>query len=112
MSYKTTPQLNKIIDEELPGRPQFKQQEVVIGGETFDVYFRDIIPCIRALYGDPEFSSQLVFAPERHYVDKDCTVRSYNEMHTGNWWWSVQVCAKSTRGMYAHLRLGRIPLKK
>jgi hypothetical protein len=47
--------------------------------------------CIRALYGDPEFARDLVFAPERCYVDPEQTCRIYNEMHTGDWWWAVQV---------------------
>jgi hypothetical protein len=34
----------------------------------------------------------LVFAPERHYTDPERTCCIYNEMHTGDWWWAVQVC--------------------
>ena len=49
--------------------------------------------CIRALYGDPEFARELVFAPERHYLDPERTRRIYNEMHTGDWWRAVQVRA-------------------
>ena len=60
-------------------------------GEAFDVYFRDIIQCVRSLYGDPEFSSVLVFVPERHYLDADQTIRLYHDMHTGKWWWETQV---------------------
>jgi hypothetical protein len=26
---------------------------------------------VRALYGDPEFAQDLIFAPERHYLDPD-----------------------------------------
>jgi hypothetical protein len=40
--------------------------------------------CIWALYGDPEFACELVFAPERHYLDPEQTCRIYNEMHTGD----------------------------
>jgi hypothetical protein len=47
--------------------------------------------CIWALYGDPEFACELVFAPEHHYLDPEQTCRIYNEMHTGDWWWAVQV---------------------
>ena len=56
-----------------------------------DVYHRDIIECIRVLYGDPEFSPHLIFKPERHYVDEDRTIRMYSDMHTGKWWWDTQV---------------------
>lgn len=33
----------------------------------------------------------MVFAPEQHYTNAEKTHRIYNEMHTGDWWWSVQV---------------------
>ena len=69
LSYRTPNELNNIIDKELPGRPQFKCQDLVIAGETLQFYYRDIIPCIRTLYGDPEFVRDLVFAPECHYTD-------------------------------------------
>ncbi|KAJ6468948.1 hypothetical protein C8R45DRAFT_1055231 [Mycena sanguinolenta] len=55
------------------GRPAFQREEVFVAGEAFDVYFRDIIECIRALYSDPEFANVLVFTPERHYADVDKT---------------------------------------
>ena len=58
----------------------------------FEVYMRDIIPVIRALFGNPEFASDLLLAPERHYKDGNMTIRCYSEMNTGKWWWSVQVC--------------------
>jgi hypothetical protein len=51
----------------LPGRPPFKCQDIRIGGETLQFHFRDILDCIRGIYGDPEFVRDLVFAPERHY---------------------------------------------
>jgi len=91
LSYKTANELNEIIDKELPGRPAFRCRELVIGGEQLEFHYREAIPCIRALYGDPEFADHLVFAPERHYTDREKTCRVYSEMHTGDWWWSVQV---------------------
>lgn len=47
--------------------------------------------CIRALFSDPNFSQDMIFAPERHYADEDSTVRVYHDLHTGKWWWNVQV---------------------
>jgi hypothetical protein len=91
LSYCNVKGLNKIIDQELPGRPTFKCMDIEVGEQTHDLYYREIIPCIRSLYGDPEFLDDLVFAPERHYTDADRTCRVFSEMHTGNWWWSVQV---------------------
>ena len=45
LSYKNMRELNKIIDDELPGRPRFRREEIVIAGEAFDIYFRDVIEC-------------------------------------------------------------------
>ncbi|KAG2110326.1 uncharacterized protein F5147DRAFT_752967 [Suillus discolor] len=84
LSFKNTRELNKIIDDELPGRPKFKCDQIVVANEVFDVYYRDIIECIKALFSDPSFADFLVFAPERHYADEDETIRLYHEMHTEN----------------------------
>jgi hypothetical protein len=83
--------LNKIIDEKIPDQPQFFREEVIVAGHTYEIYRRDVIECIRALFGDPEFAPHLVFAPERHYTDQSKTARVYHEMHTGQWWWETQV---------------------
>src|SRR6267378_658653 len=92
LSYKNSRELNKIIDEKLPGRPKFVRNEVVVAGEAFELYSRDVIECIKGLFGDPDFAPYLVFEPERHYADADKTVRLYHDMHTGRWWWATQVC--------------------
>ncbi|KAG1852717.1 hypothetical protein F4604DRAFT_1883476 [Suillus subluteus] len=63
LSFKNSRELNKIID-------------------AFDIYYRDIIECIKVLFGDPNFTQYLVFVPERHYADEDKTVRLYHDMHT------------------------------
>ena len=55
------------------------------------MYSRDILECIEALYSDADFANQLVFKPERHYKNSDQNQRIYHDMHTGEWWWQVQV---------------------
>ncbi|KAJ7875217.1 hypothetical protein B0H13DRAFT_1894237 [Mycena leptocephala] len=91
LSYKNSRELNQVIDNQLPpGRPTFKRQEIVVAEEAFDVYFRPVVDCIKALYGDPEFAQELVFFPERHYADADRTIRLYHDMHTAEWWWRTQ----------------------
>ncbi|KAF8810733.1 hypothetical protein BYT27DRAFT_7253430 [Phlegmacium glaucopus] len=90
LSFKNTAELNKIIDNCLPGRPRFERHEIIVGDEVCEVYFRDIIACIRALFGDPSFAPYLVFGPEKHYTDDRKNVRLYHDMHTGRWWWSTQ----------------------
>ncbi|KAH9168125.1 hypothetical protein EDB89DRAFT_1889949 [Lactarius sanguifluus] len=97
LSYKTSQELNKIIDEKLPRPPQFRCQELNIGGECLQFHHRDIIQCIRTLFGNPEFVHDLVFAPERHYTDSTQTCRIYDEMYMGDWWWSVQTTLEAHR---------------
>ncbi|KAN0131258.1 hypothetical protein V8E53_010962 [Lactarius tabidus] len=84
LSYSTAKDLDRIIDT-LPGRPAFQSQDLTIGEETLTFYFQDIMQCIQALYGDPEFVRDLVFAPEHCY------------MHTGDWWWAVQTSLESQK---------------
>ncbi|KAH6901475.1 hypothetical protein BKA70DRAFT_1388344 [Coprinopsis sp. MPI-PUGE-AT-0042] len=90
LSYRNSVQLNKKIDNHLSGRPGFTRQEVMSGGEVCELYYRDVVACVRALFSDPDFAPYLVFAPERHYTgaDKDCRV--FHDMHTGKWWWATQ----------------------
>ncbi|KAJ7826125.1 hypothetical protein B0H14DRAFT_3725210 [Mycena olivaceomarginata] len=90
LSYGTSAELNKIIDAKLPGRPKFTRSEVVVNGEVFHLYSRDILECVRALWGDTSFAPYLFVVPERHYIDKEKTIRMYHNMHTGKWWWSTQ----------------------
>ena len=65
--------------------------ELEMGGERLNFYCREILPCVKALFGDPELKHDLIFAPEQHFTNNERTCRIYNEMHTGDWWWSVQV---------------------
>ena len=60
-------------------------------GEAVELFSRDIIECLRALWGDPEFSKDLIFEPERLYADEDMTIQNFHDMNTGNWWWDTQV---------------------
>jgi hypothetical protein len=91
LSFSSAKELNVIIDKQLPGHPAFECRNLVIGGETLELYFRNILLCIWTIYSDPEFVRDLVVAPERHYTDQERTGRVYSEMHTGDWWWAVQV---------------------
>ncbi|KAJ7828125.1 hypothetical protein B0H14DRAFT_3466499 [Mycena olivaceomarginata] len=90
LSYGTSVQLNKIIDEKPPGRTKFTRSEVVVNGEVFHLYSRDILECVRPLWGDADFAPYLFVVPEKHYVDKGKKIRMYHNMHTGKWWWSTQ----------------------
>ena len=91
LSFKTIQELNWIIDDELPGRPPFQHREVLVDDEVCEVYYWDIVACVRALFGDPDFAPVLVFRPEKHYIDDTREERMYYDMHTGRWWWCTQV---------------------
>ncbi|KAJ7604990.1 hypothetical protein FB45DRAFT_1149638 [Roridomyces roridus] len=91
LSYRSSIELNKIVDTSLPGRPRFERHEIVVQDEVYHLYARNIIDCIRALYGDPDFAPYLFVLPERHYMDRSRNVRMYHNMHTGKWWWATQV---------------------
>jgi hypothetical protein len=91
LSYSTAKELDDAIDS-LPGRPPFLCEEVSIGDEHLKFHYRDILASIRALYGDPDFRDNLIFAPEQHFTNGNPKRRIYSEMYTGDWWWSVQVC--------------------
>ncbi|KAH8804139.1 hypothetical protein DL96DRAFT_1474768 [Flagelloscypha sp. PMI_526] len=90
LSFDSSAKLNKIVDNKLPGRPEFRREEIQIHGEVFDLYLRDIIECIRSLWGEESFTEHLIFTPERHYSDPNKTNRLYHDMHTGKWWWATQ----------------------
>ena len=92
LSYKNSKELDNIIDKKLQSaRPRFQRHEIIVAGESFEVYYRDILQCVEALYGDPEFAPLLLLAPERHYTDGSRSVRVYFDMNTGKWWWATQV---------------------
>ncbi len=83
LSYKNSRELNAIVDTLPTSRPPFKCEEFDVAGLKLDLYYRDVIQCIQALFGDPELACYLVFLPEHHYLDADHTIRLYYEIHTG-----------------------------
>ena len=91
ISFKNASELNKIIDESLPGQPRFEYREIMLGGEVCEVFLCDVLGCMHALFGDPDFAPYLVFAPEKHFSDSMKTTHMYHDMHTGHWWWETQV---------------------
>lgn len=93
LSFSSADELNRIIDKKLPdGLPHFTREEVTLAGQTYEFYHRDIIQCIRVLYGDPELAKFLAHVPERHFTGPDKKTQVYSEMNSGKWWWTRQVC--------------------
>lgn len=91
LSFKNSHKLNTIINKLPLAQPQFKRYKIIVAGESFEVYFQDILECIRLLYGDLEFAPLLLLVPEKHYTDGTCQVCVYFDMNTGKWWWVTQV---------------------
>ena len=82
LSYSTSKELNDIIDKALPGPPPFQCINLSVGGENLEFHYREIIPSIRSLFGNPDFACHLIYAPERHYIDAERTCRIYDEIVT------------------------------
>ena len=59
--------------------------------EEHELWVRDPVECIRELIGNPAFREYMAYAPEKTYTDKYGWNRRYNEMWTGDWWWTTQV---------------------
>ncbi|KAI0349245.1 hypothetical protein OH77DRAFT_1415395, partial [Trametes cingulata] len=97
LSYTNSRELNKIIDGLPTGRPRFQREEIIVADEAFEVYFRDVLECIKALLGDPEFAPLLLLVPERHYADPEHEDRVYFDMNTGKWWWATQAALERER---------------
>lgn len=83
--------MNKLIDTLPTPCPKFHREEITVDGETFEIFHRDVLDCVAEIYGRHNLAPYLKLKPERHYADADMTVRIYGEMHTGKWWWEVQV---------------------
>jgi hypothetical protein len=91
LSYNNIQDLNNIIDMQIPHRPRFHRQDVTIGGETMSMYACNVIKCVKALFGSAEFVPHMIYRPERHYDLENGRERHYHDMHTGDWWWEMQV---------------------
>lgn len=86
--------LQKKIDE-LPKQAEWIQKTVTLEGDASEehlIQFRNPIEAIKSLWSDPSHMNDLKFAPEQHYSSPDRKGRIYNEMWTGKWWQTVQVC--------------------
>jgi len=92
ISCKNPREINQKLDQ-LPGYGPWLTCDVQLPetGEKFKLHYRDPIEAIQELWANPAFKDNFSYAPKRCYVDKDCTIRQYNEMSTGDFWWEVQV---------------------
>jgi hypothetical protein len=59
--------------------------------EDNELWIRDPVECIRELIGNPAFRDYVAYGCQQVFVDKEGTIRRYDEMWTGEWWWKTQV---------------------
>jgi len=83
--------LREYLDVLDPFREYFVWVEATIddGRHATTVYYCNIIDCVRYLIGQVAYTSDLVYAPIQAYDTSG--ERLYSEMHTGDWWWDIQV---------------------
>ena len=78
----------------LPATVPWKQVEIKVRGavtkEPLTLYYREVIECVKYLWGNPLFSGHMDFIPRREYAGEEKTERLYNEMMTGDRAWSLQ----------------------
>ncbi|KAH7917273.1 hypothetical protein BV22DRAFT_1135543 [Leucogyrophana mollusca] len=90
----------KAIDK-LPAGPEWKCQLVTAEGdregddgevptEEPELWMRDPVECIHELISNPTFRDHLAYAPEKVFTDEQGEIRRFDEMWTGDWWWSMQ----------------------
>ncbi|KAF9455751.1 hypothetical protein BDZ94DRAFT_1135920, partial [Collybia nuda] len=58
--------------------------------QKFTIRHRDVIQCIKSLWGDPAFADHLVYQPRRVFSDSTRKNRVYSELWTGKWWNAIQ----------------------
>jgi len=63
------------------------------GQRTLPFFCRNVLDCVRYLLRQIAYRDDLVYAPCREYDQSGH--RIYSEMHTADWWWDVQVLARS-----------------
>ncbi|KAJ3477772.1 hypothetical protein NLI96_g10232 [Meripilus lineatus] len=93
LSFKNARALNQIIDHELPNLAEWTATVMELftkTNTTYDMYSRDILKCIRVLYGNPVFAEDMAYAPEKHFSDVRMIHRMFSEMHICDWWNEVQ----------------------
>ena len=80
--------------EQLPYKAEWLQQGICLiedPTERHQIEYRNPVEAIKSLWTDPLLADQLVYQPEKMYVDESHSSRLYNKMWTGSWWWSIQV---------------------
>jgi Plavaka transposase len=83
--YKTSDELNKLIDTALPGGSHFEHHKIMVSGKVCEVYMQDLLACVKVLFSKPAFIPYLIVAPEKHYANKEKSNHVYYDIHMGRW---------------------------
>jgi hypothetical protein len=59
--------------------------------EELELWFWNPIEIVHKLIRNPTFKEHMAYAPEKAYQDEDGSVRIFDEIWTGDWWWETQV---------------------
>lgn len=63
--------------------------------EELELWKRDPVECVKELMGNPAFKDFLAYVPERVFTDPSGKNRIIDEAWTADWWWKIQVSARS-----------------
>lgn len=65
-----------------------------VGGDgppvVTEIVCRDAADVVRFLLAHKPFEKVMHYEPVKLFRDDTCSVRVYNELHTGDWWWETQ----------------------
>ena len=71
------------------GRVSFDRSNQNAGNQLTQFYYRDPVPCIEFLLRQTAYKEHMTYAPVKEYNEQN--ERVYLELHTGDWWWRMQV---------------------
>ncbi|KAH8094594.1 hypothetical protein DFH11DRAFT_1555464 [Phellopilus nigrolimitatus] len=79
--------------EKLPGMAPWQERTIRLADDPDEehlIQYRNPIQAIKNLWSNPAHAKHMVYAPEKMWANADRDSRLYNEMWTGNWWWTLQ----------------------
>ncbi|KAJ1299410.1 hypothetical protein OPQ81_002640 [Rhizoctonia solani] len=101
LSFSSNYLLNKMLDKLPSAGPCWKCIEKKIIGtlknskgqfltEDIEIWVRDIIEVVKELIGNSAYGKQLVFVPQKIFLDAEKQNQKIDEMWTANWWSRIQ----------------------
>ncbi|KAJ7587465.1 hypothetical protein C8J56DRAFT_1004549 [Mycena floridula] len=73
---------------EVPGDRCDDQGNIL--SEEIEFWRRDPLECVKELIANPAFKDHIKYAPEKQFMDEECTNQAFSESWTGEWWWEMQ----------------------